>query len=65
MDAFHKEMRMNSEKFEALQGTLVSCMDIHQAREEAIQEERLAKMDAHEEKKTANMNAWQEGIKPV
>jgi peptidoglycan hydrolase CwlO-like protein len=32
MDAFQEEMRTSSEKFEVLRGTVVSRMDIHQAR---------------------------------
>jgi hypothetical protein len=33
-------------------------MDIHQARTKAIQEEIIAKMDAHQERMEASMNAW-------
>jgi hypothetical protein len=40
------EIRANSDKFEALLGTLVSRMDIHQAMTEASRWEMLAKMDA-------------------
>jgi hypothetical protein len=38
MDAFQEVMRTNSEKFEVLRGTLISRMDIHQARTESTQE---------------------------
>jgi hypothetical protein len=34
-------------------------MDIHQARTETVQEEIIAKMDAHQERMGTNMNAWQ------
>jgi hypothetical protein len=44
------EIRANSEKFEILQDTLASRMDIHQARTESTQEELKAKMDSHHEK---------------
>jgi hypothetical protein len=33
-------------------------MDIHQARTEAVQEEMITKMDAHQEWMGASMNAW-------
>jgi hypothetical protein len=33
-------------------------MDIHQARTEGIQEEIIAKMDAHQERMGASVNAW-------
>jgi hypothetical protein len=62
MDAFQEEMRPNNEKFEVLRGTLVSRMDIHQARTEDIQEV-IAKMDAHQERMEGNMNARREGNK--
>jgi hypothetical protein len=43
---FEAEIKANNKKFEVLQGTLVSRIDIHQARtEETIQEEIIAKMD--------------------
>jgi chaperonin cofactor prefoldin len=48
----------NNEKFEVFQTTLVSQTDIHQARTEAIQEEIIAKMDTHQERMGANVNAW-------
>jgi hypothetical protein len=61
MEANLKEMKVeiktNNKKFEVLQGTFVSQMDIHQARTEAIQEEIIAKMDAHQESMEATMNA--------
>jgi hypothetical protein len=40
------EIKTNNVKFAVIQSTLVSGMDIHQARAEAIQEEIIAKMDA-------------------
>jgi hypothetical protein len=36
----------NNEMFEALLGTLVSRMDIHETRTEASQQEKITKMDA-------------------
>jgi hypothetical protein len=33
-------------------------MDIHQARTEAFQEEKAAKMEAHQERMRASVNAW-------
>jgi hypothetical protein len=39
------EIRANSEKFEVLQGTLISLMDAHYARTEANQKEIMAKLD--------------------
>jgi hypothetical protein len=38
------EIRANNENFEVLQGTLVSRMDIHQARTEAMQDETDANL---------------------
>jgi hypothetical protein len=65
MDANQQKMEArleaNNKKFEVLQSTLstlVSWMDIHQARREAVQEEIIAKMDAHQERLGASMNAW-------
>jgi hypothetical protein len=49
------EIRARNENFEVLRRTLVSRMVIHQARTEAIQE--VAKMDAHQERMGASMNA--------
>lgn len=37
------EIKTNNEKFEVLQSTLISQMDIYQAMREAIQEEIIAK----------------------
>jgi hypothetical protein len=48
----------NEKKSEVLRSTLVSWMDIHQAQPEAVQEEIIAKMDAHQERTGASMNAW-------
>jgi phosphoribosylformimino-5-aminoimidazole carboxamide ribonucleotide (ProFAR) isomerase len=48
----------NIEKFEVLQTTLVSWMDIHQVMTEAIPEEIIAKMDARQERMRASVNAW-------
>jgi hypothetical protein len=55
------KIKANNEKFEVLQGTLVSWMDIHQASTEAIPEEITAKMDAHQERMEASMDAQVEG----
>jgi hypothetical protein len=53
------EIETNNEKFfKVLQSTLVSRMVIHQARTEAIQEQIIAKMDTHQERMGASMNAW-------
>jgi hypothetical protein len=41
------EVRANSEKFEVIQSTLVSRMDIHQARILTAQTEMKATMDVH------------------
>jgi hypothetical protein len=40
----------NNEKFDVLRGTLVSLMDIHQARTLSNQEDMEAKMDIYQEK---------------
>jgi hypothetical protein len=40
-------MDANNEKFEVLQGTFVSRMDIHQARTVSTQEEIKTKMGIH------------------
>jgi hypothetical protein len=40
------QIKTNNAKFEVIQSTLVSRINIHQARTEAIQEEIIAKMDA-------------------
>jgi hypothetical protein len=42
------EIRDNNEKFEVLEDTFLSWMDIHQARTEAIEEEINAKMDTNQ-----------------
>jgi hypothetical protein len=49
----------NNEKFEVLQGTLISQMDIHQARTQSTQEDTKAKIHIHQEK----MDAWLEEMK--
>jgi hypothetical protein len=43
-------MGTNGEKFQVLRGTLISLMDIRQARTESTQDEMKAKMDIHQEK---------------
>jgi hypothetical protein len=48
----------NYEKSEVLRNTVVSRMDIYQARTEDSQEEIIAKMDAHWERMEASINAW-------
>jgi hypothetical protein len=53
------EIRANNEKFEVIQGTLISWMVIHQARTESIQEEMKAKMDIHQEKMEAAIHSIQ------
>jgi hypothetical protein len=54
-----KEARIDTnENLQVLRGTLVSLMDMHQARTEAIQEEITAKMDAHQERMGASVNVW-------
>jgi hypothetical protein len=52
LNKMEAEIRANNEKFQVLQGTLVSQTDIHQARTEAVQE----KMDANLKEE---MMAWQ------
>jgi hypothetical protein len=47
----------NNEKFEVLRGTLISPMDVHQARSETTQEEMKAKMDIHQEKLEASIHS--------
>jgi fatty-acid desaturase len=67
MESNHKEMTESLEakvdshykKFEVLQGTFISWMDIHQARTEAIEEEIIVQMDAHQERMGTSVNAWQ------
>jgi hypothetical protein len=49
------EIRANSDEFGCLQSILVSRMDIHQARAEAIQEEITAQMDTHQERMPASV----------
>jgi actin-like ATPase involved in cell morphogenesis len=51
------EIRANNQRFEVLRSTLVSRMDIHQARTEAVQE-IIAKMETHQEKMRGSMIAW-------
>jgi hypothetical protein len=52
------EIRANSKKFEVFCGTLISQLDIHQARTESIQEKIIAKTYTHWESMEASMNAW-------
>jgi hypothetical protein len=59
LDAFQEEMRANSDEFEVLWGTLVSHMNIHQARTESTLEEMKSKMDIHQEKMEAAIHAIQ------
>jgi hypothetical protein len=49
----------NNEKSKVLLSTVISQKNIYQARTEAIQEEITAKMDFHQERLAAGMNAWQ------
>jgi hypothetical protein len=53
------EIETNNEKFEVLQNTFVSKMDIHLAQPEVVQEEIIVKMDTHQERMGASINAWQ------
>jgi hypothetical protein len=53
------KIEASNEKFEVLQDTLVSQMDIHQARTEAMKE----KMDTHQESMEAKMDAWLKEMK--
>jgi hypothetical protein len=46
-----------NEMFEVLRGTLVSRMDIHLARTQAIEKEIIANMYAHQERMGACVNA--------
>jgi hypothetical protein len=50
-------MRASNEMFEALQGSIISLRDIHQARKGAIQEEIIAKLGSHQDRMEANKNA--------
>jgi hypothetical protein len=49
------KIEARNEKFEVLWGTVVSWMDIHQARTGSPWEEMKAKMDIHQEKMEATM----------
>jgi hypothetical protein len=53
----------NSEKFEVLGDTLISHLDIHQARTEAVQEEMKAKMDILQEKMEAAIHSIQSRVR--
>jgi hypothetical protein len=44
------KIEANSKRSDDLQGTLVSLMDIHQARTKSTQEEMLAGMEGHHER---------------
>jgi hypothetical protein len=61
------EIRAHNEKFEVLQGCIVSRMDIHQARAEAMQEKTDAKLKeeikASKEEMKGEMRAWRKEIK--
>jgi bifunctional pyridoxal-dependent enzyme with beta-cystathionase and maltose regulon repressor activities len=48
----------NNEKFEILQGTLFSWLDVRHAKTEANPEEMMVKLDAHHERMTVSVNAW-------
>jgi hypothetical protein len=43
MERMPSDIEANNETFEALRGTVISRMDVHQARTQAIQEEMEAK----------------------
>jgi hypothetical protein len=47
----------NHNKFEVIQNTPISKMDIHQARTASTQEKMKAKMDIHQEKMEAAMHS--------
>jgi hypothetical protein len=49
MKVVQEKTSPNNEKFEVLESTFVSWMDIHKARTEANQEEIIAKVDANQE----------------
>jgi hypothetical protein len=59
MEPMTELLKAMQEMMEMQMGTLISRMDIHQARTEAIQEEIIAKMDAHHERMGASVNACQ------
>jgi DNA anti-recombination protein RmuC len=59
------KIEANNNKFETLQGTVRSQMDIHQARTEAIQEEMEAKMNKIEEKLEAAIVKGQEEMRAM
>jgi hypothetical protein len=59
------EIRANDKKFEVLQCTLVSRMDIRQAETDAIQEEVEAETDSHHEKLKAKIKAGLDKIEAM
>jgi hypothetical protein len=59
MTAMQESKKANNEKFEVLQGTLISWMDIHQTRTEAMQE----KSDTHLKEITASQEHMKEDTK--
>jgi hypothetical protein len=58
MASLEAKIKTNNEKYEVLRCILVSWIDIHQGMTEAIQEEIVAKMDTHQERMGASVNAW-------
>jgi hypothetical protein len=44
------EIKTSNDKFEIIRSTLVSQMDIYEARTEAIQEEIIVQTDTHQER---------------
>jgi hypothetical protein len=56
------KIKPNNEKFEVLRGTLVSWMDIHQARTESTQEEMKAKIDIRQKKMEAAIHSIWSGL---
>jgi chaperonin cofactor prefoldin len=56
------EIKTNNEKFEIIHSTLVSLVNIHLDRTEAIQEEIIAQVDTHQERMEVSVNAWRKEI---
>jgi hypothetical protein len=48
----------NNEKSEVLRSILISWMDIHKARKEAVKKKIKVKIDAHQGRMETTMNAW-------
>jgi hypothetical protein len=63
MDTNQAGIDANNEKFVVLRSTLVSRMDIHQARTEAVQEEIIDKMDARQDRIAGSVNACRNKMK--